>query len=63
MILTTNRNFEDWGEVFGDAVLASAIIDRIFHHAVVIRMTGNSYRVKDYIKNSSNSTNLTKKGG
>jgi len=63
MILTTNRNFEDWGEVFGDPVLASAIIDRILHHAAVIRITGNSYRVKDYIKDSSNSTNLTKKGG
>jgi DNA replication protein DnaC len=50
MILTTNRNFEDWGEVFGDAVLASAIIDRILHHAVVIRITGDSYRMKDYIK-------------
>jgi DNA replication protein DnaC len=50
MILTTNRNFEDWGEVFGAAVLASAIIDRILHHAVVIRITGDSCRMKDYIK-------------
>jgi DNA replication protein DnaC len=47
IIITTNRNFEEWGNVFGDAVLASAIIDRIIHHSHVIRITGNSYRIKN----------------
>lgn len=50
IIITTNRNFEDWSQIFGDAVLASAIIDRLVHHAYVIKITGPSYRVKDYMK-------------
>ena len=49
MIITSNRSFEDWAGIFGDAVLASAIVDRIVHHATIIKITGNSYRVKDYI--------------
>ncbi len=53
IIITTNRNFEEWGEVFGDNVLASAIIDRILHHCHVIRITGGSYRVKDLSLNKT----------
>lgn len=48
IIITTNRNFKDWGSLFGDKVMASAIIDRIVHHATIIRITGNSYRIKNY---------------
>ena len=51
MIITTNRNFEDWGQIFGDNVLASAIIDRIVHHAFIIKINGESFRIKDYAKN------------
>lgn len=47
LIITTNRNFEDWGVLFGDKVMASAIIDRIVHHAVIVKVTGTSYRVKN----------------
>lgn len=47
LIVTTNRNFEDWGALFGDKVMPSAIIDRIVHHAVIVRVTGNSYRIKN----------------
>lgn len=47
IIITTNRNFEDWGNVFGDYVIASAIVDRIVHHAFIIKITGDSYRIKD----------------
>lgn len=47
LIITTNRNFEDWGALFGDKVMASAIIDRIVHHAVIVKVTGKSYRIKD----------------
>ncbi len=53
VIITTNRNFEEWGDVFGDNVLASAIIDRILHHCHVIRITGTSYRVKDLTLNKT----------
>jgi len=50
MIITTNRNFEDWGTLFGDRVIASAIIDRIVHHAVIVKLTGPSYRVKNLME-------------
>lgn len=50
IIITTNRNFEDWGNVFGDNVLASAIIDRIVHHAYIVKINGESFRIKDYAK-------------
>jgi DNA replication protein DnaC len=49
IIITTNRNFEDWGNVFGDNVLASAIIDRLVHHAYIIKINGESFRIKDYV--------------
>ena len=45
-ILTTNQPFARWGEVFGDSVIASAIIDRLVHHCEIIKITGTSYRVK-----------------
>ncbi len=47
-ILTTNINFNNWDEVFYDAVIASAILDRILHHAHVISITGKSYRLKNH---------------
>ena len=50
IILTTNRNFEEWGNIFGDTVLASAIIDRLIHHSYVIKMQGKSYRIKEFMK-------------
>jgi len=46
-ILTTNQPFAKWGEVFGDSVIANAIIDRLVHHCEVIKITGMSYRIKD----------------
>ena len=46
-IVTTNRSFEDWGQLFGDKVMASAIIDRLVHHAFIIKIKGESYRVKN----------------
>lgn len=49
-ILTTNKNFSEWGEVFGDAVLANAILDRLLHHSKVFTIKGRSYRTKDIIK-------------
>lgn len=49
-ILTTNKNFSEWGEVFGDSVLANAILDRLLHHSKVFTIKGRSYRTKDIIK-------------
>lgn len=47
IIITTNRSFEDWANVFGDQVLASAIIDRLVHHCHIIKIIGPSYRMKN----------------
>ena len=47
-IITTNQPFSKWGEVFSDATLANAILDRLLHHSHVIKMVGPSYRTKDY---------------
>lgn len=47
IILTSNRSFSDWGEIFGDNVIASAILDRLLHHSTVINIKGESYRLKD----------------
>jgi DNA replication protein DnaC len=47
MILTSNRAFSGWGEIFGgDVVVAAAMIDRLVHHAEVISLSGSSYRLK-----------------
>ena len=48
IILTSNCPFEDWGKVFEDNVMATAILDRLLHHSHVIYITGKSYRMKDY---------------
>ena len=47
IILTSNLPFAHWGDVFGDRAVASAMIDRIVHHAEVLTLKGNSYRLKD----------------
>ncbi|PSR32103.1 MAG: hypothetical protein C7B46_15895 [Sulfobacillus benefaciens] len=47
LILTSNKSFSEWGEVFGDAVLATAILDRILHHSTVINIRGDSYRLRE----------------
>ena len=44
-ILTSNKSFEDWGETFGDEVMAAALIDRILHHCHIVTIRGNSYRL------------------
>ena len=47
LIVTSNKTFGRWGEVFGDDVVAAAMIDRLVHHAEVINLKGDSYRLKD----------------
>lgn len=46
-IITTNKPLSKWGEIFGDNVLANAILDRLLHHSHVINIVGRSYRTKD----------------
>lgn len=48
-IITTNQIFSKWGEVFSDAVIANALLDRLIHHSHIIKITGHSYRMKGKI--------------
>ncbi|MCG2713201.1 MAG: IS21-like element helper ATPase IstB [Candidatus Omnitrophica bacterium] len=47
-IITSNKSFGEWEELFGDPVIATAILDRLLHHCQVISIKGNSYRLKHY---------------
>lgn len=47
IVLTSNKSFVDWGEIFGDPILATAILDRLLHHATTINIKGESYRLKE----------------
>ena len=47
MIVTSNKPFSAWGEIFGDEVVAVAMIDRLIHHAEIVSLKGDSYRLKD----------------
>lgn len=47
IILTSNKGFADWGEMFGDNVLATAILDRLLHHSTTLNIKGESYQLKE----------------
>ena len=47
-IITSNKSFSEWEELFGDPVIATAILDRLLHHCQVVNIRGNSYRLKEY---------------
>ena len=47
LIITSNKAFSAWGEIFGDEVVAAAMIDRLVHHAETLSLKGDSYRLKD----------------
>ena len=47
MILTSNQTYGNWGDIFGDPVIASAILDRVLHHATTVNIKGESYRLKE----------------
>jgi len=49
-IFTTNSNFKSWKDIFQDTKVANAILDRVLHHATVVNVVGDSYRLKDHIK-------------
>jgi DNA replication protein DnaC len=50
IIITSNQSLGAWGEVFGDTVIASAILDRLLHHSVTINIKGESFRLREKLK-------------
>jgi len=47
IILTSNKSYGDWGSIFGDSIIATAILDRLLHHSTTVNIRGESYRLKD----------------
>jgi DNA replication protein DnaC len=47
IIVSSNKSYGEWGDIFSDHVLAAAILDRLLHHSVTINIRGESYRLKD----------------
>jgi IstB-like ATP binding protein len=45
-LLTSNRGFAEWGEVLGDPVVATALLDRLLHHAIIVQIEGATYRLR-----------------
>ena len=56
-IITTNSSFGKWATVFGDSVIANAILDRLLHYSHVINITGKSYRTKNILNLNENRQN------
>lgn len=57
IILTSNKSFDGWGDIFGDDVIAGAILDRLLHHSHVIAINGPSFRTKDKFKSKTKGGN------
>ena len=60
-IITTNRGLPDWGDIFGDAVVASAILDRLMHNVVVVNIKGPSWRLREHQALTTATTDPTKR--
>ena len=56
--ITSNKTFSAWTEIFGDAVAVSALVDRLVHHAEVIVLPGDSYRLKNHSTDIISNTDL-----
>jgi DNA replication protein DnaC len=54
IIITSNKPFQEWGDIFGDDVVASAILDRLLHHSYPFLIQGKSYRMKNLVAKNSN---------
>jgi DNA replication protein DnaC len=64
LVLTSNKPFGEWGQVFGDdAVMASAALDRLLHRATVINIRGDSYRMRGRRKAGGGTDGESPKGG
>ena len=53
-IITTNKNLSKWSTIFGDPVIANAILDRLLHHSHIVSIVGPSYRIKDVMDSFEN---------
>ena len=60
-IVTTNKAFADWGEVFPNAACVVSLIDRLLHHSEVIGIEGESYRLKEAQERAADSASKRKK--
>ncbi|MFF3609869.1 IS21-like element helper ATPase IstB [Streptomyces sp. NPDC002463] len=58
IILTSNKTFSEWGQVFGGEVLATVILDRLLHHCDVVSINGPSYRLKNRLAAIERDTNV-----
>jgi DNA replication protein DnaC len=47
ILLTSNQSLAGWGQVFGDQIIATAILDRLLHHSTIVNIKGESYRLKE----------------
>ena len=47
-VLTSNKGFEEWGQILGDDVMAATLIDRLLHHCHIVNIRGNSYRMRKH---------------
>jgi DNA replication protein DnaC len=47
IILTSNKSYGEWGSIFGDPIIATAILDRLLHHSMTVNIRGESYRLKE----------------
>jgi len=52
IILTSNKSFNEWGDIFPDQTLATALLDRLLHQAVIVNIRGNSFRLKDKLRST-----------
>ena len=53
-VITSNKGFEEWGEILGDEVMAAALIDRLLHHCHIVNIRGNSYRMRQHTELAKN---------
>ena len=60
-IITSNLTFDRWDEIFGDAAITSAIVDRLTYKAILIDMEGDSYRLRETLKENGETFEYIKK--
>ena len=59
IVITTNRSVAEWGEVLGDTTVAAAMLDRLLHRSVVLKLDGDSYRLRDHHARTQNQRTAT----
>ena len=61
--MSSNKGFEQWGEIFSDGIIATAILDRLLYHSEIFLLRGESYRMKGKMEKGGGKTNGQKIGG